>query len=99
VEDIILAIIFFLLGWHMRELYAKYLSDKWLESKRTEFENSIMHIRIEDHRGEFYVYSKEDSKYLAHGTSKASIERILNEKFPGKCFNASPEDIEKLKSR
>lgn len=83
----------------MREVYAKYLTDKWFESKRTEFENSIMHIRIEDDQGEFYVYSKEDNKYLAHGKSKANIENILNEKFPGKLFNASPKDIEKLKSK
>lgn len=83
----------------MREVYAVHLTSKFLKSKITEFENNLMHIRIEDDQGEFYVYAKEDNKYLAHGKSKANIENILNEKFPGKLFNASPEDIEKLKSR
>jgi hypothetical protein len=98
-EDILLALAFFFLGWHIREIYAIYLTDKWLKSKKIELENNLMHIAIEDHQGEFYVYSKEDNKYLAHGTSKAIIENILNEKFPGKFFNASPEDIQKLKSK
>ena len=93
----------FFFGWKLREVHARRIMDKMVDdiSKNTleEFKKNVVNIRVEDHDGLFFVYDKEDGSYLAHGENKTKLEDILIEKFPGKLFNASPEDLEKLESR
>ena len=93
----------FLLGWKMREWHAHRVMDKMIEDMADktvdEFKSKVVNIRVEDHDGQFFVYKKDDGSYLAHGETKTKLEDILNERFPGKLFNASPEDLEKLQSR
>jgi hypothetical protein len=92
-----------LMGWKAREYHAmKKISDavdEITENTLQEFRSKVMNIRVEDHDGQFFVYAKDDGSYLAHGKTKTVLENILHEKFPGKLFNASPEDLEKLESR
>ena len=106
-ETILILIIFgcvcFFLGWRLREQHAMRMIDKLTEEVAEEtlqqFKSKVVDIRVEDHDGQFFVYKKEDGSYLAHGESKTKLEDILMEKFPGKLFNASPEDLQKLESR
>ena len=106
-ESIIIILIFagvcFYAGWKMREWQAHRIMDKMIEdiSEKTvdEFKSKVINIRVEDHDGQFFVYKKDDGSYLAHGETKTKLEDILQEKFPGKFFNASPEDLEKLETR
>jgi len=53
-------------------------------------------ISIELKDSMIYVYNKETSMYLAHGPNKDVVESMLVEKFPGKKFAASTEDLLKL---
>ena len=93
----------FFLGWRMREQVAirtiNKATEEFAENMVSEFKSKVVNIRVEDHQGQFFVYAKDDGRYLAHGETKTKLEDILNEKFPGKMFNASPEDLEKLESR
>ena len=93
----------FFLGWKFREYQAMRmidrLSDEIAEETVKEFKSKVINIRVEDHEGQFFVYAKDDGRYLAHGETKSKLEDILMEKFPNKLFNASPEDLEKLESR
>lgn len=93
----------FFLGWRMREQAAiksiNRATEEFAESMVSEFKSKVINIRVEDHEGQFFVYSKEDGAYLAHGETKSKLEDILHDKFPGKLFNASPQDLEKLESR
>lgn len=93
----------FFLGWRMREYHAHRLISKAVEeiSEKTveEFKSKVINIRVEDHDGQFFIYKKDDGSYLAHAETKNMLEDILNEKFPGKLFNASPEDLEKLNAQ
>lgn len=106
-ENIVIIFIFgaicFFLGWRLREAHAKMVVNKmkkeFLEEAQEEFKSSVVNIRVEDHDGQFFVYRKDDGSYLAHGETKSILEDILNEKFPGKMFNATPEDLEKLNAR
>lgn len=106
-EPILIVVIFgvscFLLGWKLREIHAKNvvarMKKEMLEEAHEEFKSNVVNIKVEDHNGEFFVYRKDDGSYLAHGETKSTLEDILNEKFPGKMFNASPEDLQKLESR
>lgn len=103
---LILSIIFalgFFLGWRMREQTAikriSEVSEQIAEDMVEEFKSKVIDINVEDHDGTFFVYKREDGSYLAHGPSMEKLEDILMEKFPGKFFNAKPEDLEKLKTR
>jgi len=93
----------FLLGWKMREHHAMRMIDKITdeiaENTLQEFKSKVINIRVEDHEGQFFVYAKDDGRYLAHGENMSKLSDILTEKFPGKLFNASPEDLQKLESR
>lgn len=93
----------FLLGWKMRERHAMRMMDNLMQEVADdtieEFKKKVINIKVEDHNGEFFVYKKDDGSYLAHGETKSKLEDILHERFPGKLFNASPEDLQKLESR
>jgi len=106
--EIILALISvfcfgFFLGWRMREQTAvnriKEFQEALDETMSEEFKSKVININVEDHDGVFYVYKKDDGSYLAHGPTMESLEGILMEKFPGKLFNATPDDLERLKTR
>lgn len=96
-------IVCFYLGWKLRETHAKIVVSRmkreFLEQANEEIKSSIVNITVEEYEGEFFVYRKDDGAYLAHAKSKTILEDILLEKFPGKMFNVSPEDLEKLESR
>jgi hypothetical protein len=93
----------FFVGWRAREQTAvnriKEFEDQLNETMIEEFKSKVIDINVEDHDGVFYVYKKEDGTYLAHGPTMESLEDILTEKFPGKMFNATPDDLERLKTR
>lgn len=92
-----------LIGWKAREYHAMKAISKAVneitENTIEEFKSKVVNICVEDHGGQFFIYAKDDGSYLAHAKTKTLLEDILNEKFPGKLFNASPEDLEKLESR
>jgi hypothetical protein len=94
----------FLLGWHAREYHATRVisraMEEFTEDTIAEFKAMVITIKVEeDSNGDLFVYRKDDGSYLAHGKTKKQLEDILNEKFPGKLFNATGEDMEKLKSK
>ena len=95
--------ILFYAGWKMREYYAMRAITKQIDMIAREtvnnFKKDVIDIKVEDHDGQFFVYKKEDGSYLAHGQNKIILEDILMERFPGKLFNASSEDLQKLESR
>ena len=99
----IVALIAFYAGWKTREIHAMRamndIVEEFTENTVNEFKKNVVNINVEYHDGQFFVYNKEDGSYLAHGENKTKLEDILIEKFPGKLFNASPEDLEKLESR
>lgn len=100
---LIFGLVFFGIGWKAREWYAHHIIDQ-LEKKYSDhlietFKKDVIDIRVEDSDGSFFVYRKEDGSYLAHGETMKKLEDILNDKFPGKMFNATPEDLQKLKTR
>ena len=93
----------FFLGWKIREQVAQRNIDKIIdeitENTLKEFKQRVVDIRVEDHDGNFFIYRKDDGSYLAHAADKNTLEDTLSEKFPGKFFNASDEDLKKLEAR
>ena len=90
----------FIIGWVLRERWAirklnNMLGDMNIEIASMEDDNKIQ-IDIELKDSMIYIYNKETSMYLAHGATKDVVESMLLEKFPGKKFAASTEDLLKL---
>jgi hypothetical protein len=103
---LVITIIFglgFFLGWRLREQIAikriQEVTEEIADDVLEEFKSKVIDIYVEDHEGTFFLYKREDGAYLAHGPTMEKLEDILMEKFPGKLFNAKPDDLEKLKSR
>jgi len=94
---ILFCVFFFLLGWKARELWAirqfKYLIDD-LEI----VEDDRIHITVDMNGSEIFIYEKDTLKYLAHGNNQNDISAILKQRFPGRTFAASAEDMSKLTS-
>lgn len=90
----------FIIGWVMRERWAirklnNMLGDLNQKIQQTNDDDKIQ-INIELKDSMIYIYNKETSMYLAHGATKDVVESMLLEKFPGKKFAASTEDLLKL---
>jgi len=97
---ILVTLVFFIygisVGWNAREKHAIKLTQRLLdgieEQVKEESENKI-YVTIEKHNGVLYVYDKENSTFMAQGSSKQELEDVLSKRFPGKKFAASQEDL------
>lgn len=104
-EFLVLAIVTFVffiygvsVGWKARERYAFRLTQKLLENLEESVEKeaeSKVQVTIEKHGDVIYVYDKKSSQFMAQGNSKAELENVLSQRFPGKKFAASQEELEK----
>jgi predicted negative regulator of RcsB-dependent stress response len=82
-------------GWNAREKHAKSQVEKHFQNIQQfveEQEEDQIHIIIEKHNDMLFVYDKETKQFMAQGTSKEDVEKVLVERFPGKRF-ACPESI------
>jgi len=81
-------------GWNSRERHAKKQMEKHFKTIQQfeEQEEDQIHIIIEKHNDMLFVYDKETKQFMAQGTSKEDVEKVLVERFPGKRF-ACPESI------
>ena len=97
---VVLAVVFFFIGWKMREYHAARIINRMIdqatEESYSQFKSKVIDIRVEEHDEQLFVYRKDDGSYLAHAKTKRDLETMLLEKFPGKLFNASQEDLQKL---
>ena len=92
-ELILLAVLIFVVwimgavsGWNAREKHAKQQIDKLFEQIEEVEEEELIHIVIEKHNDMLFVYDKDTKQFMAQGSSKEDVEKVLVERFPGKRF-------------
>jgi hypothetical protein len=76
-------------GWNAREKHAKTQVEKHFQNIQEfveEQEEEQIHIIIEKHNDMLYVYDKDTKQFMAQGSSKEAVEKVLVERFPGKRF-------------
>jgi hypothetical protein len=74
-------------GWNAREKHAKKQVDKFFEQvDEAEEEEELLHIVIEKHNDMLFVYDNDTKQFMAQGSTKEAVEKILVERFPGKRF-------------
>jgi len=88
----------FLIGWHARELWAIRKLKNLIDELEEPEDDDKIYIIVDINDSGIFVYEKDTLKYLAHGKNEKDISAILKERFPGKTFAASPEDMVKLMS-
>lgn len=93
-------VIAFVAGWKLREMLAIRRMNEHFTSAQQKLkqmqEKDIIDITIEKDDGTLFVYNKRTNEYMAHGETQEKLEKMLAEKYPGKMFNASTEDMEKM---
>lgn len=99
--EFIILVVAFTAGWYVREWYAMRIVNKLTQDMSEkivdEFKKNVINITVEEQDGVLYIYSKEGT-FLAQGKTMQELEEILEKKFPGKFFNASPEDLKIIES-
>ena len=73
-------------GWNSRERHAKKQMEKFFERVDEAEEEEQIHIIIEKHNDMLFVYDKDTKQFMAQGTTKEDVEKVLVERFPGKRF-------------
>ena len=73
-------------GWNAREKHAKQQMEKFFERVDEANEEELLHIIIEKHNDMLFVYDKDTKQFMAQGSTKEAVEKILVERFPGKRF-------------
>lgn len=90
----------FLSGWIQRERSAQkrveQFLDRWEQQTTEEVENNTIKINIEKHNNVFYVYDSEKNQFMGQGDTRATLEKALAQKFPGKRFLAEPENLKEV---
>lgn len=91
-----------IVGWFLYEWYAmrrvENLMNSFGDNMFNELKKKVIDITVEKSGDLFYVYRKDDGTFLAQGADMDKLSDILMEKFPGKLFNCSPEDLAALEA-
>lgn len=93
-----------IIGWNLRESLARRRIERMLDELGQETTekllDSIINVTCEFHEdGSIFVYDKANGSYLGHAENADKLQAMLMDKFPGKYFNVSPEDLEKLQPK
>ena len=93
-----LLIVGVVVGWKGRESFAAWRVKHILK----EYEDTIgvakeklIPITIEEHSGVYFVYDV-DGQFMAQASDRETLETTLMEKYPGKLFAVTPENLKKL---
>ena len=87
-------------GWYARERHSKRIVDKFMDeidSAVTErvSENTIK-IFIEQVKGVYYIYNKENNDFMGQGSTREEVEKVLAERFPNKKFMADTANLKEM---
>jgi len=94
--EVLTYIFFFWLGWNCRELRAYLWLRKNVSPIEEEKDINQVQIIVDVKDDLIFIYERDTLQYLAHGKDHEVIEKMLMEKFPGKTFAASAQDLLKL---
>lgn len=93
-----LLIVGFLAGWKGRGFFAawrlKHIMKDYQDTLVIAKEKYIP-ITIEEHSGVYFVYDA-DGKFMAQANDRETLETTLMEKYPGKLFAVTPENLKKI---
>jgi hypothetical protein len=89
----------FILGWEGRERAAKKVVSRMLDQMEEELDKEKkegIHIKIERDGDFFFVYDQESKAFMGQASNRIDLEKVLAEKFPGKRFFATSDNLKEV---
>lgn len=87
-------------GWFLRERAAIVKVNKMFAEieKTTEVQKDLNKVNatLEIHHGHFYMFDKDNGKFLGQGETREELSIVLRERFPDKTFILPAEDCDIL---
>jgi glutamate-1-semialdehyde aminotransferase len=94
---IVVGVMSFIAGWNTRERVAEQRMNEVLanvsENIQEHIKETVIRISIERHNNTFYVYNLDDKSFMGQGATRSELEKVLAEKYPGKSFAATHENL------
>jgi 3'-phosphoadenosine 5'-phosphosulfate sulfotransferase len=84
------------IGWYAREQVAVNKIESLREEIKQNVQANSMRIRLEKEKEVLYAYDFDTDKFLGQGESFTALDEILAEKFPGKTFVVSDENLDEV---
>lgn len=101
--ELIILVVGITAGWYVREWYALRVMRKIVNNAQEQYKEtikeSVIDAYIETAGDTFFVYRKEDNKFLAQGSDINTLSDILQEQFPGKYFNIPSDQLDMLERK
>ena len=88
-------------GWNLRQFVAAWRVNQILKEYQDEAgrikhpADKLIPITIEEHSGAYFVYDA-DGQFMVQANDRASLEASLMEKYPGKMFAVTPENLKQM---
>ena len=82
-------------GWKGREVFATWRLKHIIKEHQDIAKEKFISIKIEEHSGVYFVYDA-DGQFMAQANDRETLETTLMEKYPGKLFAVTPENLKKL---
>ena len=82
-----------LYGWQAHSRMVERNIRHFIHAMHEDITSNFIKIKIERHNDMLYVYDLETNQFMAQGKNEQELTNQLREKFPGKGFAASNEDI------
>ena len=94
---IVVGVTSFYAGWVTRERVAEQRMNEVMshvaENLQEHIKQNVIRISIERHNETFYVYNMDDKSFMGQGATRADLEKVLADKYPGKSFAATHENL------
>jgi protein-disulfide isomerase len=101
-NEVLTYIAVFVAGWIVREQWAMFKIHKIVkmvqeeEAKEVTSKQHELKVTIEESNGIFYLYKEVDGMFIAQGTSKADVAKILEKDYSGFTIVADPDNIKEV---
>lgn len=86
-------------GWEARERAAKKVVEKFLDQMQDEVDHqkeNFIGIKIERDGDFLFVYNSDTNAFMGQATNRNELEKVLADKFPGKRFTATSDNLKEV---
>ena len=102
IDFIVDTIFWFIAFWLVIKVWEAYLIAKnealteQIKEMTEQIKNSVIHVDIEKHDDQFYLFEKDTHQFIAQGANFAEVKEHCQTRFKNKAVVANEEQMEQL---